>query len=70
MSDMDTSPPNPGSDEAIKMGCKCPIMDNNHGKYAPWPPDGWWMVADCPIHQLNNATGDSVVQEELPHEAT
>lgn len=24
-------PPNPGTDEAIEQGCKCPIMDNGHG---------------------------------------
>lgn len=23
---------NPGSDEAIKAGCKCPVLDNAHGK--------------------------------------
>jgi len=23
--------PNPGSDEAIKLGCKCPVLDNEHG---------------------------------------
>ena len=24
--------PNPGSDKAIAKGCKCPVMDNCHGK--------------------------------------
>lgn len=24
-------PPNPGSDEALAMGCKCPVYDNGHG---------------------------------------
>lgn len=42
--------PNPGSDAALDMGCTCPVMDNNHGKWAPWPPDGWWMTGGCPIH--------------------
>ena len=42
--------PNPGSDEAIKLGCKCPVMDNNHGKRAPYPPDGWWILPGCPVH--------------------
>jgi hypothetical protein len=23
--------PNPGSDEAIEMGCWCPVIDNGHG---------------------------------------
>lgn len=42
--------PNPGSDKAIELGCTCPVLDNNHGKFAPWPPDGWWKDPDCPVH--------------------
>lgn len=42
--------PNPGSREAIEQGCTCPVLDNNHGKFAPWPPDGWWHVDGCPVH--------------------
>ncbi len=44
--------PNPGSDAAQKMGCNCAVLDNNHGKFAPWPPDGWWIREGCPIHGL------------------
>ena len=50
----------PGSEEAVKDGCKCPVMDNNHGKGANWcTPEGldplynepvFWMTEDCPIH--------------------
>ena len=43
--------PNPGSEEAGALGCVCPVMDNNHGKWAPWPPDGWWMAEGCPVHR-------------------
>ena len=25
-------------------------LDNNHGKHAPWPPDGWWVTEGCPVH--------------------
>lgn len=49
--------PNPGSDEAGAMGCICPVMDNNHGKWPPWPPHGWWMVEGCPVHAPNPRTG-------------
>lgn len=48
--------PNPGSDEAIEQGCKCPVMDNNRGKGLPWPngnggyDTAFWMSADCPLH--------------------
>jgi uncharacterized protein YbdZ (MbtH family) len=52
---MGAKKPNPGSDEAVKAGCICAVMDNNHGRFAPWPgkrggPDGWWITAGCPVH--------------------
>lgn len=42
--------PNPGSKEARAAGCICAVMDNNHGRSAPWPPDGWWITMGCPVH--------------------
>lgn len=48
--------PNPGTQEAIKSGCTCPVMDNNHGKGIPIPgkdgtiQTGFWMSGDCPLH--------------------
>ena len=42
--------PKPGSDAARKKGCICAVMDNNHGKHPPWPPDGWWITPGCPVH--------------------
>jgi hypothetical protein len=42
--------PNPGSREAQAEGCICPVLDNCHGKFAPWPPDGWYIVQGCPLH--------------------
>ncbi len=42
--------PNPGSDEAIALGCKCPTLDNAHGKGARGDPDLFWINKDCPIH--------------------
>jgi len=53
--------PNPGSKEAIKQGCTCPVMDNNNGKGLPIPDkDGtiqtaFWMSVDCPIHGIIKA---------------
>lgn len=41
--------PNPGSDEALAIGCKCPVMDNNHGKRLPWI-GAWWIDIRCSIH--------------------
>lgn len=40
--------PNPGSEEAHAKGCKCPILDNNHGRGRG---DGsFWISGDCPLH--------------------
>ena len=44
--------PHPGSDEAIAQGCICAVLDNNHGRFAPWPPDGWYITEGCPVHHL------------------
>lgn len=29
---MKTPEPHPGTDAAIHAGCKCPVMDNGHGR--------------------------------------
>jgi hypothetical protein len=49
--------PNPGSAEAQAMGCDCPVMDNNRGKYPPRPPDGWFTYTDCPVHGMGPKGG-------------
>ena len=42
--------PNPGSDAAIKQGCICPAITNNHGK---GDPNGtFWINCGCPIHGI------------------
>lgn len=49
----------PGSEEALKKGCTCPVMDNRHGRgipSGPISPNGpsvtlYWMSEDCPLHQ-------------------
>lgn len=46
--------PNPGSDEAVKKGCTCPVMDNAYGK-GTYRVDGrpvFWINGDCPLHAL------------------
>jgi len=48
---MSEQAPNPGSREAIVLGCKCPVLDNAHGVGMPYP-DGprWWINGECPLH--------------------
>lgn len=42
--------PNPGSDEAIKLGCTCPVLDNHHGHIGIDNARGFWVNGDCPLH--------------------
>jgi hypothetical protein len=46
--------PNPGSDEAVKKGCVCPVLDNEYGAGCGWKgEDGtplFWVTEGCPLH--------------------
>lgn len=50
---MQPKTPNPGSDEAIKLGCTCPVDDNCNGQGFSGGKNGsklFWRSSDCPIH--------------------
>lgn len=49
--------PNPGSNEARILGCKCPVLDNSHGHGYMGMEGVFVMRADCPMH------GDQVPEE-------
>jgi len=40
--------PNPGSDAARALGCRCPVLDNGHGQGRG--NGTFWIVQGCPIH--------------------
>lgn len=42
--------PAPGSDEAVVLGCICPVLDNSHG--LGWHQNGeaFWRTEGCPVH--------------------
>jgi hypothetical protein len=51
--------PNPGSDEAVALGCQCAVLDNAHGRGIPYPrTDGrdpnefpsFYVNENCPLH--------------------
>ena len=50
--------PNPGSDEAIALGCTCPVLDNGHGAgYFGGITDEHGNITfiincECPIHSI------------------
>ena len=41
---------NPGSREAQKAGCLCPVIDNHYGRGYMGNPEVFCMRGDCPIH--------------------
>ncbi len=45
--------PPPGSDEAIELGCLCPVLDNGRGRGMFKDKDGqpvFWINGYCPLH--------------------
>ena len=60
-----SAPPNPGSREALALGCRCPVLDNYYGRGIPYPrKDGldpvehpsFWVNEDCPLHGATSPT--------------
>lgn len=59
--------PNPGSDQALDQGCICPVLDNCHGRFAPFPattaadgrelPEAWYIHAECSMHGYEAGNG-------------
>jgi hypothetical protein len=45
-------PPNPGSPEAIALGCKCPVLDNHNGTGSDYGPGTFWYTDGCPVHSV------------------
>lgn len=47
--------PNPGSEDARKLGCRCPIIDNGHGKGSRYRDDNgkqtFVINTRCPVHK-------------------
>lgn len=54
---------NPGSPQAVELGCTCAVLDNYHGQGFPLTRDGktrqsFWISGDCPLHAINNDPED------------
>jgi hypothetical protein len=45
-----TDAPTPGSTEAVKQGCKCPVIDNRYGRGIRDGSDEFWFNLTCPLH--------------------
>jgi len=43
--------PNPGTPEALDLGCTCPVLDNHHGAGVVVNGERiWWRNSECPLH--------------------
>lgn len=56
LSENEEKKPNPGSKEAVEMGCRCPVMDNGYGRGYHVNEDGplFWITLTCPLHGKEN----------------
>lgn len=43
-------PVNPGSAEAQAQGCRCPVIDNEHGRGYMGMVGVFVIMGNCPIH--------------------
>jgi hypothetical protein len=50
-------PPNPGSPEAVKQGCKCSVLDNRGGKGIRDDREEYWINGGCPLHGFDAEDG-------------
>lgn len=58
-----TDRPNPGSAEAIALGCECPVLDNGHGNGIILNGKReFWKNDKCPLHGF-----DPSKDQPLPH---
>jgi hypothetical protein len=59
--------PNPGSKEAIALGCSCPVSDNGNGLGAYIDKRGhriFWYNYDCKVHVIDAESKDLYYQLE------
>lgn len=50
MSEAPAHIPAPGSDEAIALGCRCPVLDNGKGRGYHGQPGVFVYTEGCPVH--------------------
>jgi hypothetical protein len=54
-----SGPPNPGSNDALKIGCLCPVLDNAHGKGYMCMEGVFVYREGCPVHSANKENPNS-----------
>lgn len=54
----------PGSPEAVKKGCLCPILDNHHGKGYKGIEGIFIYNGNCPLHAVPYEHVEQITEEE------
>lgn len=50
--------PPPGSQEAIKLGCRCPVLDNGRGKGYLGIEGMYIYNSSCEVHKIKRPEND------------
>lgn len=59
--------PNPGSKEAEKQGCTCPILDNSYGKGYMMQEGVFVVTQGCPLHDPKGKIAKEEKVVATPH---
>lgn len=59
--------PDPGSAEAVKQGCKCPVIDNHRGRGFMGIPGRFVIMGNCPLHA---SMLDELPKRDIPDDET
>lgn len=56
--------PSPGSPEAVKKGCLCPVLDNHNGKGYKGIEGIYIYNGSCPLHAVPYEDVEQITEEE------
>ena len=58
LAELQLTTPNPGSGEALDMGCTCPVMDNRRGTRFMGYSGVYAINQTCPVHNPKETTDE------------
>lgn len=56
-------PPAPGSAAALALGCKCPVIDNGHGRGFRGIPDVFVYSGACELHNAQFGLAEAEIEK-------
>lgn len=59
-----TPQPSPGSPDATRAGCTCPVIDNHYGRGIGGDGQTYWINGDCPLHGFAAGEDDGDEDED------